>query len=354
MKLRERKLVSPTEKSDRIRPKVITWKGVPMVRHHSFMAAVQEIVDFNDEIDVVRIGLIGDMHSGKSTLARAISHVLHKKSKHEYVIRILHEKELMNFQDTLETLVPANHILIFDDVSFMGASSNKKQVEMVKQAVTKIRHLEGGKDVKIAVIMNYHYTFGLDKYLRMADFRFFLTVGSSETENMEKIMGSKYNNLIKQFKTMRHQAVVKKIFSLRIGPKEIFTYKFRNPFIPLIFFNEQRPRLVVSPTREFIDPICSVCSTADNIHSEIPIEQFIEEAEGKFNPQTLKAAIKQKLREIGLDTYSARFIQARRYIEKAMEMKVINLEDLAVYYGMTQTKTKLKKKLDGVLIDVPD
>ena len=50
---------------------------------------------------------------------------------------------------------------------------------MVKSAVTTIRHLDGGRDVKVIVMMNYHYSMGLDKYLRSADFKYITTVDSS-------------------------------------------------------------------------------------------------------------------------------------------------------------------------------
>ena len=211
---------APKKESERHKPKVIKWKGVSMVRQHSFLAAVKEIVTHAEEMDLTRIGLIGDPHVGKSTMARALSHSIHQKSKHPWAIRILGKQELLNFKETLASIDPVNTIFIFDDVSFMGANAAKGQIEMVKQAVTEIRHLPGGEDVKIIAIMNYHYSLGLDKYLRQADFRFFLSVGSSETENFEKIFGTNAKPLITLFKKLRRQGIQKKYFSLRIGKKK--------------------------------------------------------------------------------------------------------------------------------------
>lgn len=335
--------------TDRQRPKIITWKGIPMVRNHSFLATVQEIVDFNSEIDVCRVGIVGDMHSGKTTLAEAIAHAVHKKAKIPYTVRIFNKEDLLNFRETIHALTPANYVLIFDDVSFLGADANKKTIEMIKQAITQIRHLEGGTNVKILSIQNYHYTLGLDKYLREADFRYFTTVGSSEKENMEKILGHQFNNLVKQFKSLRHQGVTTGIFALRVGPKETFTYKFRNPWIPVLFFNEQKPRLIVTPTRHFMDQICSICSSAQGHASEISIKQFIIETEHKFSPHLVKLVIKQALKENGLNTYGREFTRARRYLDRALETKVISLEELATHYNMTITNTNLRKKLDGIL-----
>jgi len=335
--------------TDRLKPKIISWKGVPMLRAHSFLSTVQDIVDFNDEIDVCRIGIVGDMHSGKSTLMEAIAHAVHVKAKIPFTVRLFNKYDLMNFRETLSNLKPANYVLIFDDVSFLGADANKKTIEMVKQAVTQIRHLEGGTNVKIITLQGYHYTLGLDKYLREADFRYFTTVGSSEAENMEKILGHQYNNLVKQFKTLRHQAVTKKVFALRVSAKEFFAYKYRNPFIPVLFFDEQKPRLIVTPTRQFMAPICSICSTAKGEESQISLKQFITETNGKFQERTFKLVVKQALKEQGLATYSKEFVRARRYLDKALETKVISLEELAAYYEFTITKTRLDKKLDGIL-----
>lgn len=334
--------------TDRQKPKVIKWKGVDMIRGHSFLSTVQEIVNFNSTIHVCRIGIIGDMHSGKTTLAEAMAHAIHKKAfPIPYSVRIFQKEELINFKETLSKLLPTNYILVFDDVSFLGAESNKKTIELIKLAVTKIRHLPGGQDVKIITIMNYHYTLGLDKYLRESDYRYFTTVGSSEKENMEKIFGTKYNNLVKFFKSLRQMGVTKGRFVLKIGTKEVFPYKFRDPFIPVLFFDEQSPRLIVTPTRHFMDPICSICTLGQK--SEIDLTRFKEETDKKFPTTLFKLVIKQALKEQGLSTYSKGMVRARRYLDRALEAKAISLEELAVVYDIKVTNARLREKMDGVL-----
>lgn len=342
-------LINSKPESHRNLPKVIKWKGINMVRNHSFLAAINEIVTWAEEIDVTRVGIVGDMHSGKSTMAEAIGCAIHHKSKVPWAVRVFGEKQLMNFEETLKTLQPANYILRFDDVSFLDAKNNKKQINLVKEAITKIRHLEGGQDVKIILIYNYHYTMGLDKYLRQADFRFFTTVGSSERENMEKIVGSKRMKVVDRFAEMRQRGVVKKHFGMRIGPKEIFSYKWRDPFIPVLFYNNDTLRLIISPKREFMHPICPVCTMGQSLSNEVDIKQFLIEYEQKFSPSTCKAVVKQKLKEQGIDTYSPTYVQARRYFERALEQKQLSLENVAIEYEMKPTKTRLRKKLDGVL-----
>jgi len=110
-------------------------------------------------------------------------------------------------------------------------------------------------------------------------------------------------------------------------------------------------RFIVSPTRQWIDEICSDCTEAEHgmIESEVPIDQFVKEAGEKFGEGNFKAAIKINLYVNGLTVYGAHVVQALRYIDKCRAKKLISLEQLATHYGFEITKTKLKKKMDGVM-----
>ena len=100
--------------SGRHKPKVIKWKGVTMVAAHSFIASVKEIITHSEEIDVVRVGILGEMHSGKSTIALSIAHAFHTYSKIPFVVKVLYREDLQKFKETLRKLPPANYFIIFD------------------------------------------------------------------------------------------------------------------------------------------------------------------------------------------------------------------------------------------------
>lgn len=119
-------------------PSIIKWKGINMIRQHSFLAAINEIVTWSEEIDVTRIGIVGDMHSGKSTMAEAIAHAVHKKSNLGWAVRKLYEKDLMNFEQTLKNFQPANYIMIFDDVSFWMQSITKRALDRLKRQLPRL------------------------------------------------------------------------------------------------------------------------------------------------------------------------------------------------------------------------
>lgn len=346
----------PKLATDRIRPTVIGWKGgaatkpVKMVRNHSFLATVREILNWSEASDLTKIGIVGLSGSGKSTLAEAIAHCSHKYSKIPFAVRIFTKEHMMNFKETLSTLTPANYILVFDDISFMGADANKKQVDMIKQAETTIRHLPGGQDVKIILIYNYHYTLGLDKYLRQADFYYYTTIGSQETENMVNFVGKKYTDLIEKFKRYRASAVANKGWIMNIGPKDPFLYRYRDPFIPVLFYNNQSLRFIVTPTRYWIDPICQVClvgiQSSDVQVGGKNLDAIMKNAEVKFDPSNFKAAVKIKLFVNGLTVYGKKVVRACKYIDKLTTSQNIRLEDIAAYYNFTITKTRLDMKKD--------
>ena len=114
-----------------------------MIRKHSFITAIKEIITFSDEMDFTKIGLVGDQHSGKSTLARAISHLAHKYSvKLLLTIKLSTQEELLNFEESIDGLCkPANFILIFDDVYFLSECLQKSDLELSNNAITRIRFL---------------------------------------------------------------------------------------------------------------------------------------------------------------------------------------------------------------------
>jgi len=336
-------------------PKLMEWKGIKMVRNHSFLASIKEIVTVCEGVnestegsDAIRIGIVGDTHTGKTTMAQAIAHSIHKMSKLDFTIKQFTKNELMEFADTISKLKPTNHILIFDDVSFLAAIAGKHKIDLIQQSATEIRHLEGGKDVKIIAIFGYHYTKALPPYLRQSDFKFYTSIGSSELKNMEEMLGGKKMSTVIQFQRQFLIARLKGFYKIPIGQKKLLAYRYRDPFIMALFWNNLSLRPIISPTREWLQPICSVCAGSE-VKSEISLEQFRKEGEQKFTPQLFKTVVKQQLRLQGMNTYNPRYVQCARWIERALEKKLINLAELAGVMDLKIADTKLFVKLDGVL-----
>jgi len=343
------------DNSSRHRPKVIKWKGVSMIRNHSFLATISEIVKVAEGVegfaankgsDAIRIGLVGDTHTGKTTMAEALAHAIHKKSKLPWIVKRFSKEQLVEFKKTLLELTPTNHILIFDDVSFLASLYGKHKIDLLQQAATEIRHFDESRDVKIIAIYNYHYTKALPPYLRQADYKYYTSVGSSETKNLEEMLGSKKGNkmsVVTRFQEQFFKARTKGFYRFNIGPKEFLKLNYRDPFILALFWDNLSLRPIISPTREWMDEICAICTGGKDTVTD---KEFIAECEAKFDPFTFKTAIKQELLLEGVSTYNKKLTQCSRFVQRAKDSKLINIRDIAAQLGIKVTNTRLDIKLD--------
>lgn len=356
----ETEKIRPTtgnSKTDGI-PTISKWKNESMIRRHSIRAAVKEIVMKSKNRDVIKVGIIGEPHTGKSTQLDTIGHLEHIIAKKmfnvDFAVRTYTRDDFVDIEETIQNLPPGNFILKFQDLSFLKASHGSKKVEKLEQNMTEIRHLDGRKGDKYIINYDYHYNKGLPPYLRQSDFKFFTGIGSSEKDNMDEITGGKYFNKVLLFKKMSDKAPTTEKFTFKLGMKGFFTYKYRNPFIPMLFWNEDSLRFVVSPTRQWIDPLCSTCAMSDDTkETEIDLDNMLAVGSKAFGPVNLHSAIKLKLRANGINVYKKDVTNAEKWLNKIMEKKHINIEDLAVKCGFTPTKTKLRKSIDEVVNFTP-
>ena len=331
------------------KPVVIKWKGIDMIRNHSTRAVAFDIVQAITNSDLISVDVIGKQSTGKTSIALTMSHLVHTMTDIPFKLNIFGKNELMNLGETVKNLTPTNQIIIFDDMSFLGATATKKQTDVINQVLSEIRHLPGGMDVKILIFKNFHYTKAVNPFLRQSDFSLISSVDSNEVKNLNDLLGAGNSRVIDQLQDMRQEALLKKTFTVYLGKKNRFVYNAKNPFLPYIYVNGKNVRIIISPLREWIDPICSICSTAQHKESLVSVGEFREEFDKAYG-NTAKLAVKQMLKEQGVTTYGKNFTNCRRYLDRALELKQFNLEDIAVAYGLKVTKTRLDKKPEGVLI----
>lgn len=328
-----------TRRSTRQKPVVIKWKGISMIRNQSFFAAAKEIVDYSAEMDVVRVGIVGDMMSGKSTLSLSIAHAIHTLAKIPYAVRVFYREDLSNFKKTIKSLKPANYVLVFDDVSFL------KDTSLIEKEITEIRHLDGGHDVKMILIFNFHYPKALPPFLREFQFKFVTSIGTDNEKTIADNYGKKNVKLISDFKVTRKGAIVKKFWFERIHGKEVIKMNWRNPFIPVLFWNENSMRKIIAPTRYFVDKVCSTCEYAEGNkrYEEMTVEQLCEKGEVNFGKGNFTSAIKLLMHVHGITTYGKNLLMAVRWIEREQKIRNIPIPAFAGVYNLTETKTKLRK-----------
>jgi len=295
---------------------------------------------------------IGNPSTGKTTLAESIAHLIHKLSMEMYkvpfAVKFFTREELVNFEGTLKKLEGMNQVLIFDDISFLQADTNKQAIEVIKKAFTEIRHLEGGQDIKIVTIFNSHYQMAVQKYLRQADFAYYTSVGSSDFDNVMQVVGKRYGSLLTKFQKIFHQAVTMNRFAFNMdGKKKFFIYPFRKPYGPALFWNSDTLRIVVFPKRDWIDKFCSTCSKSQEVTMKdgINLNDFANDLSFKFGVGIARSAVRIKLFQNGMNAYPKRVIQAMRYIDLYMKSKTFNLQKLAEYYNFKDEKTRLDEKI---------
>lgn len=337
--------------------KTTEWNGIRLAIWHHLQTAANQIVIKANAVDVIKINMIGPPGTGKSTLADSLAHMIHKRSmemfKTPFAVRKFGRKQLLNFDETLNKLSPANYVMIFDDVSIFNKSSNSEKLANVKETFTEIRHKFGDTSVKIIIILNFHYTLGMDKYLRGSNFAFYTDIASNELENMQRIVGVRHTNDLLSYQRLVNQAQVNQKFEIRISQKgQPLHFVYREPFIPVLFQASNSLRLILSPKREWIDPNCIVCNSAPPEKEESIVitpnaQKLASILESDFPKQVVKLAVKLKLHQNGVNVFPSNIKKAQIYLEKYLSANPgITLFDIANYYNFEDRRTHLAKNPD--------
>ena len=329
----------PSSKKGQI-PTVIEWKGEKMVRGHSIRTCVHEILQFSSRLGMVRVNIVGASGSGKTSLAETLAHLCHTMSDIPYEVKFMQKEDLVDFTATIKSLSSNNQILVFDDLSWMGANFGKKEIEKLKAEITTVRHIDENTDRKMIVIMNFHAQKALDKFLRIANFTFYSSCSPEEIGYLQELLGKKYSQRIDSFRRHRIQAIGQGRFSVPLGKKGSLTYQAFKPFLPYLFSNGDNARLVVSPLRTWIDQDCQICNPVFEETKE-NIDDFVTDYSKKFTKGIAKRAVELTLLQHGITTQPKRVLQAQAYIGRFIGQKKINLFELAEKYGLEERTTKL-------------
>lgn len=320
-----------------------------MVASQSIQAVAKEIVNMSRNQDMISINAIGKQGSGKSELMKTLAHLIHKFAKIPYHISFFDRHNIIELEETVKTLKPnIAHIIIFDDIAFIQAEISSKILARIQQTLSVIRHLEGGQDVTIILMKGFQYSKSIPPFLRQNDATFLTSVDDNEVKNLEEMLGKKYNRKIKQLAYLRSQGGIgnekESNFIYEMGGGKRVIYKWKNPFLPFLYKTGVGCRLVVSPLRTWIDPICNVCAPSNNEQQDntIDVEKIVEDFIAKFNDGNIvKTAVKIKLIQQGVNTFSPRIVQAVKYLEKIQKEKLISIDAIASALDLTPTRTSL-------------
>ena len=348
-------------------PQTIVWNNARMIRNHSVRSCAREVLAQNMGLDVVKINVIGPPSTGKTTFMKLLAHLIHKEADTPYAVRIFQRAELLDMENTLAKLQPMNHVLVFDDVSWLSAGNNKAKLDQIQKTFTEIRHLPGGQDIKVVILFGFHYNLSIPKHLRQANFFCYTDIGSSEMENTQKLVGMKNSGRLIEFKKVVHDAYhpvqneivdgeeptkPKAYFSYRLqGKGNIkFTYTMREPFAPAIWWNGDTLRHIVFPSREWVDKLCSICGDSVNSENHGDIKKFKKEGDYSWGSATLESAIKIILMKRGIFAYSPHVKNCITWIEKYFAVETFTLDEIMKEFELRERPNKCKVALPDHII----
>lgn len=329
------------------KPVVIKWKGSKMIRNHSIRAVAHEIKNMSANQDLISVNVIGKQSTGKTEICKTLGHLIHQMADESYNVSLIGKNEFLNLEETVKNLKPTNHILIFDDIAFLKAGATTKQIDQIQYILSVIRHLPGGKDVRIIIFKSFQYTKSLPPFLRQSDMTFISSVDDSEYDSLLSILGKHNASKILLLKKLQVQVKLgdkdKAYFHYPLGRKDFFKYHAKHPFLPYLYYNGSSCRIVVSPLRTWIDPICQSCDNPETCdETKINLETFIEDFSKKFgNKGNAKSIIKIMLMQKGINCYPKRVTQGVRYVEQFLAQKLITLDDVAKEFELEPIRTSL-------------
>lgn len=264
---------------DRIAGKQDTYRGQIKIKlpdnnteeiaqWHNPHSLIGRIYKQNQIQDFTSIMLIGGMGSGKTTLCTFLAHELHKKGN--YVIKWFGKEDIRNIDKIFETLPPAPHVLIFDDVSkaLEGMPADRKR--QVIQALTEVRHDKGRQNArKIITIVNVHYMMSFEKFWRsQGGIKIFTDIQREELNNINQMTKGIYARKLESFLKICDDQFTNKEFTVSLTERRDKTYTTNEPFRFAMVLDRKGVRFFLY----YLDG-CVLC----NRHQRIEQKQRVDE-----------------------------------------------------------------------------
>ena len=264
---------------DRIAGKQDTYRGQIKIKlpdnnteeiaqWHNPHSLIGRIYKQNQIQDFTSIMLIGGMGSGKTTLCTFLAHELHKKGN--YVIKWFGKEDIRNIDKIFETLPPAPHVLIFDDVSkaLEGMPADRKR--QIIQALTEVRHDKGRQNArKIITIVNVHYMMSFEKFWRsQGGIKIFTDIQREELNNINQMTKGIYARKLESFLKICDDQFTNKEFTVSLTERRDKTYTTNEPFRFAMVLDRKGVRFFLY----YLDG-CVLC----NRHQRIEQKQRVDE-----------------------------------------------------------------------------
>ena len=326
------------------------WLNTIIAKKHSFLKTIDEIIAHQLENEVSTVGLQGREGTGKSTLARIIAHEIHtrmakkttakdipaetrEKLRRGYSVHFLGDQELIHFQETLDAMPNSNRIIIFDDVSFLTGKASKKEMDHLKNAFTTIRHTAGGEDVKTVIIFCFHYSRGLDIYLRDTVVKYFTSIRPEESKIIQSMIGGSDMAKIKLFQKKYSEFSLGKPIKFMLGKKysknrRMVIYEYGKPFRLCAYYNNSGVSLCVYPKAEALVPKdCKICNSK-SMSVKIDYEDLVNWLMKNYGQNAVRTAIRYiAIRRYGTPLNYKNIKYANECLNRLRNNGVIDIDD---------------------------
>lgn len=286
----------------------IKWLGADVHRHFVISHSFNRILQHQLTSDVTTFGIEGREGTGKTTVSRLFAHWFHteidkvvrsnncpedikSQLRLGYIVEKLGKQDLFPLKATLDRLPMKNRILIFDDVSFMKGSKSAAEIAKLKEEITTIRHAEG-IDLRTIIIFNFHYSKGLDKYIRDTDFVLFTSIGREEIGNVENLLGRSNQKIIRRFHKARALMTTQgraKVTEMTPHGTSTVVYQQNKPFRLGLFHDNFSTNFIAFPKFEmYAEPgKCTICYKKEKADVDVPYEPILNELAEFYGPNNL-------------------------------------------------------------------
>lgn len=171
----------------------------------------------------------------------------------------------MVMQESLKQITDDSIVLI-DDVSYANRKVSDRKFAEVLSALTKIRHRKetAGRDVKVILLISYHYSRSIDKGIRSwTDWIWITGLKRPELSNYDDMFGARsgttiyyqLRNFMKEQQVML-EADPESKEDRHWGPNDM--YQHQEPFAAALVFNGSMLRKVAYPHPRLLGP-CGIC-----------------------------------------------------------------------------------------------
>lgn len=330
----------------------IEFHDTPIAQWHNPRILIDELIAENAVKRFTSLLIIGTPGTGKTTLANYIAHGIH--TRRPYLVKHFGKKEILNFENVLDSLPNEDLLLIFDDISlvFKMKEGQSKKSEILS-ALTEARHPKfEGSDRKVIIIANIHYMNSIEKMWRaQGGWKIYTDMSNEERLNFNAITKSQFDNKIKLFSKTTRDMFLKGKFELKTSMKsDLHTYTTDKPFRFFMCYDGNYPRFFFS-----VKESCLTCSETKNEYMKLSSNEVIELIFKHYGSDGIAGLKMELLRAGETAQFRNNVVYGYHDAKQLLATFDVNYEDLGITLRkrakIPDTKLKHVKKKTSNLIE---